>query len=214
MLDSGTVRRAGFAGVLLLLIGSTLVLANQNRQLVKDNRQLFERATRPYAGMVVPPAPAVSLQGDTVTLGAPAESERQLLFFFTTTCPFCRSAMPIWEALGERANAISRVRVIGVALDSVDSLEAYVAHAGFEFPVVQPSYPRILHLYRSKAVPLTMAVDDSGRVLYAQFGVLDSVSHFDSLLAILTSPDALASSIPLGIASSRAVLDSQHGGVP
>lgn len=127
---------------------------------------------------------------------------------------FCRSAMPIWQALGERASAISRVRVFGVALDSVDSLDAYVAHAGFEFPVVQPRYQRFLHLYRSKAVPLTMAVDDSGRVLYAQFGVLDSVAHFDSLLAILTAPDALASDTPLGIASSRAVFDSQHGGVP
>lgn len=111
MLESRAIWRVGFACVLLLLIGSTVVLARQNRRLVQDNGELFERATRPYAGMVVPVVPAVSLQGDTVSLGAPALSERQVLFFFTTSCPFCRSAMPVWRSLAKRVNGVSQARV-------------------------------------------------------------------------------------------------------
>jgi peroxiredoxin len=214
MLESRAIWRVGFAGVLLLLIGSTVVLARQNRRLVRDNGELFERATRPYAGMVVPIVPAVSLQGDTVSLGAPALSERQVLFFFTTTCPFCRSAMPVWRSLARQATANSRARVYGVALDSADTLAAYVANAGLEFPVVRRSDPRFLHVYRSKAVPLTMVVNDSGRVLYARFGVLDSLTHFDSLLAILAMPDTLRGDVALGVSSKSVGSDSQPGGVP
>lgn len=200
--------------LLVLLIGSTVVLARQNRQLMRDNGELFERATRPYVGMVVPVATAVSLQGDTISLGAPERSVRQVLLFFTTTCSFCRSAIPVWRSLATRVSTIAQARVYGVALDSTDSLAAYVEHAGLEFPIVQPSYPRFLHLYRSKAVPLTMVVNDSGRVLYARFGVLDSLVHFDSLLAILAEPNTLTSDGALGGSSTRVLFDSQHGGVP
>lgn len=193
---TNTLWRATVAVLFLLLLGATAVLATQNSRLARDNRALHDRATRPYAGLVVPEALALTMGGDSVTLGAAHHGERQLLFFFTTTCGFCRSAIPSWSAIAQSVTQQHNVRVYAVVLDTTDSLATYAEHAGLSIPIVAPVDSRFPFLYRSKAVPLTMVIGESGRVLYSRFGVMDSLVHLDSIVTALGKIHPVASTSP------------------
>lgn len=158
-----------------LALGLVVMLAWKNHGLRAANDALFKRATRPYAGMIVPAFRAMTLDGDSVTIGQAAAEGRQVLFFFTTTCPFCRSTVPTWRAVASSLDTLSsrHVEVYGVALDSADA-RRYAADHGLKFPIVRLPDWRLIHLYRSKGVPLTVVLSDSGRMLFAHLGELRS----------------------------------------
>ncbi|MFN2400363.1 MAG: peroxiredoxin family protein [Gemmatimonadaceae bacterium] len=165
-----------------------LFLAWKNHALRNANETLLKRATRAYSGLVVPAFRTVTLEGDSVTIGKSPSGGRQVLFFFTTTCPFCREILPTWRAVAGPLDTLSarHVEVYGVALDSADA-RAYAAEHSLNFPIVRLPDWRLIHLYRSKGVPLTVVLSDSGRMLFAQLGQLRSRSTIDSLLAAIHS---------------------------
>lgn len=78
-----------------LLVACTLiaVLAWQNRQLRVQQHWLQTRISTPYDGMYVPRIEATDGDGRRHLLGAP-HGPAQVLFFFTTTCPYCQRSAP------------------------------------------------------------------------------------------------------------------------
>jgi len=173
-------------GALLAACGLVVVLGWQNRRLREAQRELAERAERPYVGMFVPAVTARSIDGSTLTLGTP--SETQILYFFTPTCPFCQASIPAVVALAERARGIDLIGVgPGIGAGSTDELRDHARVSGFEFPVVELTDDRARALYRSRDVPLVLVVDSGGRIRYQHIGPLGS-HHVDEILAAAAIP--------------------------
>lgn len=172
---------AGLAAATLLVIA----LAVDNRRLSKRYEELLRVATEARPGMYVPTFEGVTIDGDTLTIGEARPGHRQLLFFLTTTCPYCRASIPAWNELA--ATAPADVTVAAVALDSASLVEAYRRERGLEVPVLVVTDRRLGALYRVNRVPLTMLLDDAGRVLLARIGELSDPAAIDSVRSALTA---------------------------
>ncbi len=131
-------------GTLLPLLGLAaaavlvVVLALKVRELNERYARLYERIRYPYAGMWVPTFRAATLAGDSVTIGETPEGRRQVLFFFTTTCPYCKSTLPAWKELTATLDTLSapQVEVYGVSLDSVGATREYAVEHELPYPVL------------------------------------------------------------------------------
>ena len=198
MMSMSLVHRSLVVVIVAVSLALIVVLARQNRLLRSANLQLFERATRPYAGFTVPEFRTATLEGDSVTLGRLSGDETgQLLFFFTTTCGFCKRTIPTWNTLAMRANDDfdSRAAIYGVVLDS-GNVEDYVKTNGVAFPVVRLHDARALTLYRAKAVPLTVLIGPKGRIRLAHFAEFTKSTTLDSLHEALRDTTSLAVMAP------------------
>ena len=173
-------------GALLAACALVVVLGWQNRTLREAQRDLAERAEYPYVGMFVPAVTARAIDGSTLTLGAP--SDTQILYFFTPTCPYCQASIPAVTALAERAHGTELIGVgPGIGAGATDELRDHARVSGFEFPVVELADDRARALYRSRDVPLVLVVDRGGQVRYQHIGALDS-HHVDEILAAAAIP--------------------------
>jgi hypothetical protein len=183
------VHTAGKAGgiVMLVAVALTVVLALQVRSLRRRYLDLRLSSNEPYAGYPVPRATGVTPSGDSVTIGDPSPAAHQLLFFFTTTCEYCRATVPAWNVLTSGITDDERWAVYGVQLDAGRST---ALERQLRFPVVILTDRRLGVWYRIRAVPLTMIVSDSGVVVYAKIGeIVDSVV-VDSILNVMSRVSA------------------------
>ena len=178
-----------------LLVACILVavLAWQNQQLRTQQQWLQTRVTAPYAGMYVPTIAAPGVDGRSYTLGA-AQGQPQVLFFFTTTCPYCRRSAPtvVRAARQLQANLPGRPQLLGVCHCDPAQAARYAHVHGFDFPVVTLTDRRALMLFRARNVPLVMAVDGGGRVRHSHVGLFDTTERVQDLVAALRRTDAPA----------------------
>ena len=175
----------------VLLAGSAalnVVLGRQKVTLVERNRLLVERLTQARPGLVVPEYPVETLAGERITLGRATSRERQLLFFFTTTCEYCLASLPAWKALAAEADRLDGVTVVGVGLDSAHLVQRYRDEHDLRFPITTLEDLRYAALFRATRVPLTVVIGEPGQVLYGRTGELSSEAAVDSVLAALRSP--------------------------
>lgn len=183
-------------GVLALVGSSVLVvtLARQNRELRRQVGRLRLREQSLHQGLVVPSFRTLTLEGDSVFIADSATHGRDVLFIFTTTCGFCRQAIPSWKAIAQRVPAlrVPHVRVFGVSLDPDSTTAAFAATNALGFAVIRFPDEKTAAIYRARAVPVTAVVDYQGRVLYGRPGV-PSEASLDSLFAVLRRPDSTAS---------------------
>lgn len=172
-----------------------VVLALQNRKLTQRHNDLLLRGILPRPGLFVPTASVSSLDGAQVTIGEPKPGGTQLLFVFTTTCPYCRASLPAWESIAARARSSGPDNeVYGVSLDSLDLTREYVRAHKLSFPTLLFPPGKLPTLYRTANVPVTMIIDAAGRVAYARVGVLTEPAAVDSVLAALKqAPDRVSS---------------------
>ncbi|EWC49527.1 TlpA disulfide reductase family protein [Xanthomonas citri pv. glycines] len=178
-----------------LLVACALIamLAWQNRQLRVQQQWLQTRISAPYDGMYVPRIEATDGDGRRHLLGAP-HGPAQVLFFFTTTCPYCqRSAPTVLRAARElQANLPGRPQLLGVCHCDTAQAARYAHVHGFDFPVVTLTDRRALMLFRARNVPLLMAIDAEGRVRHSHLGVFDTTERVQDLVAALRRTDAPA----------------------
>ena len=173
------------AGALALVA----VLGAQSRGMRDRIVVLERRAFLPYAGMVVPAVQAMTLAGDTITIGDPPSEGRQVLLFFTTTCGYCRETLPAWQQLATTLRSSAEgVEVIGVSLDSPAATVEYVRDESLTFPIVELPDARMRSLYRAKGVPITLVIGDGGRVLHSRMGALTTQNAIDSVFAAVRAP--------------------------
>ena len=166
-----------------------VVLSLKLRDLRERYSRLYDRATYPYAGMFVPTFQASTLAGEPVTVGGSPVSakERQVLFVFTTRCQYCKASLPAWRELAARLDTMRspRVRVYGISLDSTEVTRKYVAQNRLPFPVVEFPEKKLAAIYRTQAVPVTVVLDEDGRMLHSHLGQISDRKSIDSVLAMV-----------------------------
>lgn len=178
-------------GKLLPALGLTaaaalvVVLSLKVRDLNDRYAQVFERATRPYAGMYVPTFRTSALDGTPVTVGEAPASGRQVLFVFTTTCPYCKTTLPAWDVIAAELDTVRSVPVgvYGISLDSAEVTRRYVAENRLPFPVVRFPEDKLAAIYRAQTVPLTLVLDEQGRTIHSRLGEMTERAAIDSVLA-------------------------------
>lgn len=176
--------------VIFLLFAAALVvrLSQKTDNLQLRIATLQERAYLPYPGYWVPTFTAVSLRGDSVTLGEAEPGTGQLLLVFNTSCPYCLASLPAWRELTLIADTSSvlRLLVMGVSLDSANVTSLYVHEHDLPFDVVGFPAPKLVHLYRVSTVPRIVLLDHEGRVLYSRTGALEGRAGVDSVVQAVT----------------------------
>jgi len=181
----------GVQGALVFAAILVLMLGRANRTLRDQNEELLHRVRTPQPGHYVPLISGITQQGDTVILGGGRDEEVELLFFFSTTCPFCRETIPAWNQIAESVGSRSGIQVVGVALDTPDQVEVYSYDRGLRFDVLPLADRRNADLFGARAVPLTMVVGADGRIGYARQGPISMQVVVDS---VLNAVDRLKSS--------------------
>ena len=126
------------------------------------------------------------LGGDSVDLGRPRPGRRQVWFVFNTKCPICAASVPEWNAAFDRLGRDSTVSVLGVSLDSEAITQAYVETNSLPFPVAILDDARDVSMYRIAGVPLTMVINEMGRIGLVRPGRFTSAGA-DSLASVLSA---------------------------
>ena len=184
-----------------LVVGATLVVVLSQRltRLTHAYQVLQRRASTLTTGEVVPTFQAVTLTGDTLTVGERLDGGKQVLLLLTTTCPFCRATLPVWAQLADSIRQVRPdVEVIAVSLDSLDATRRYAEEQGMAMPVVTVPTRKLVRLLRAGRVPQTVVVNHEGRVLYGWAGLLSAQAVLDSILIAVT---AAPSAVPVDSAS-------------
>lgn len=192
---------------LVLATVLVVVLALQLRKANADMRWFAERATRPYVGMYVPRVPVASLDGQTHELGQP-KADYQLVFFFTTTCPYCRASLPLVKNIARDLPATSgqRAEILGVAFATPAQAQAYAREHALDFPVIALEDRRISMLFRARKVPAFLVIDRNGRVKHSHSGVLNTKHSVKDILAAVRPEAAPPTAAPSTSAPSMAAL--------
>lgn len=177
------------AGGLLASVGLVVLLGIRYQELADRYEQLNERSRYPYPGLQLPRSELTTVGGEKVVIGA--SDSHQLLYFFTTTCPYCRRSVDTWRRVAQRAARDSRLGIIGVAFDSLEDTRAYVREHGLRGPVAlaEGDERRIASLYRVGGVPLTVMLNPDGRVVYVRRGTFDRPDLVDSVFFALEPDD-------------------------
>ena len=172
---------------LAVALSLVVVLARQQQSLRARYNDLNGRLQNPHAGMFVPTFRAANVDGDSVTIGRVRGSGRQLLFFLTTTCPYCIQSLDAWRALDAACDTLGGVEVYAVSMDSLAETRLYAGRHRLRMTVALLPERKLAILYRAHRVPVTMVVDSAGRVLYARRGVFEGDLARDSVLKALRS---------------------------
>lgn len=180
-----TLVRGLLVAALVAASALAVVLGVQTDWLRARNLELARANRSPRAGLFTPTFAARTLDGDAVTIGERADGGRQILLFFTTTCPYCEASLPSWRAL---ADTIARApdldaAVYGVALDSAHHAREYRRAHGLTFPVITLPSRKLRYLYRATSVPIALVLDHEGRIVYARTGAMTERAALDSLVA-------------------------------
>lgn len=190
------IRAAAVLVALGLCVVMVLLLSREDRHLRRQVVDMAMRVIEPYRGLWLPTFTTATLAGEPQTIGETSNGRHQVLFVFTTSCPYCKQMVRTW---GQLASELGRVEpqpdVLGLSLDSADSTRAYVLANHVPYPVARFPNTKLAHLYRTRSVPLTLVLDDSGRVLYSRLGVLDSHAALDSVRRAATPPARSSMSI-------------------
>ena len=132
-------------------------------------------------GAQFPAIESVGLDGIPVEV-RPVEPGTQatILVILTTTCPFCRVNVPIWNSIHRSLG--DQVRFVALSLDDRDRSQRFAETSRAEFPIFvvedARSFVGDLGLH---AVPLTLALDAEG-MLYQLWGGGLSEDHIASIL--------------------------------
>jgi hypothetical protein len=168
------------------------ILGIQNRSIKQRYNTLIEETSGPYAGLSVPAFDAVTLTGDSLTVGLAAEGNKQVLFFFAAACRTSRGTIPAWNRIATEAATHDQFSALGIQLDSANIAIDYPDAEEPAFPVLRLPDPRLQEWYRIRGVPVTVVRDHSGRVLYKKLGGLSDQPTIDSVMIAATNTEIIA----------------------
>lgn len=177
--------RVLLAATALGLAVTVFLLGRQNRTLKNENSALLTRLTEPHRGFIVPSFRAQSLSGDSMLIGEMNRDGRQVLFFFTTTCVYCRNSLGAISRIDSalRRDTLLRADLFAVSVDSAPSqLKRFVDSSRLSVPILRLPDTRLSVLYRIRGVPQLLVLDSAGRVTYARSGELAAPEAVDSVL--------------------------------
>ena len=192
----------GALGLTLLVSVALLIRTAQGKRTAETSwNDLYALAMHAHAGMYVPVYETLTLDGDSVGLGDVHPGRRQVLYFFTTSCPYCKASIETWKSVARDVAGRPDVEVYGVGVDSANLVAAYAREHGLSYPVTTTMDARWTRLFRVSGVPLTMVVDPGGQVSYARRGQFSSEVLADSLKAALDVPLVEEPKVPVTVPS-------------
>jgi len=119
----------------------------------------------PRAGDLAPPFTLRDTHGKEVALES-FRGRPVLLHFWATWCPLCREEMPILDEAAR--GAPERIVVLGINLgERQEKVAAYAEAAHLGFPMLLDGHGKVAARYRVIALPATIVVDDTGRIVRA-----------------------------------------------
>ncbi len=115
-------------------------------------------------GRPVPDLTLITLQGDTLQLGA-LRGNILLIDFWATWCPPCRAEMPFFNDLYQKYRD-QGVLVIGINIDEREStVRRFIEKLGITYPVVMGTSRREGRAFGGiVGLPTTFVVDAEGRI--------------------------------------------------
>lgn len=128
-------------------------------------------------GLVNRPAPDFTvhlLSGQAIQLSS-LRGRWVFLNFWATWCPPCRQEMPTFQKLldGGFGPVAGKVTVLAVdALESADSVTAFLNELHLTVPVGLDSDGAVNRLYGVVQLPVTFVIDPTGVIRYKQLGLL------------------------------------------
>jgi thiol-disulfide isomerase/thioredoxin len=130
-----------------------------------------------------------------------------IINFWATWCAPCRREMPLLQTLHQERKE-DRLEVIGIAIDRLDEVEAFVAESGITYPILvgQQDAMAIAEQFGADfvALPFTVFTAEDGQVLWLHLGEL----HLEQLRIILEIGDRVAGGI-LDPASARTLIAAE-----
>jgi thiol-disulfide isomerase/thioredoxin len=133
--------------------------------------------------------------------------------FWATWCAPCRREMPLLQTLHQERKE-DRLEVIGIAIDRLDEVEAFIAESGITYPILagQQDAMDVAEQFGADfvALPFTVFTAEDGQVLWLHLGEL----HLEQLRIILEIGDRVAGGIldPVGARTLIAAeLDATSG---
>ena len=156
-----------FLSVISLALAVLVVLlVVENRDLKQQLRAAAGAAPRGglVAGETLSSFALADASGAPVQV-AVGDGKRHLLLVFTSTCPHCRDAMPIWRDLMAGGTSLE---VVGVQMDAGSSQAKPIDT--LPFPVMSPGSSPPAFLGNLAGVPASILVDGSGKVERVVYG--------------------------------------------
>ena len=167
--------------LILALSISNLLLITQNLRLRKQlnaAERIDASANSLKPGETVTPFAGTDFNGQPYQVQYGKDGRKQLLLFFSHSCPYCVQQGPIWCDVLNRIDS-SRFNVVGIVGNREDKQEV-ARHADLlgyfktriALPVVSVG-DETLARYKLAATPTTLLIDDTGRVEHAWVGKWD-----------------------------------------
>jgi len=179
---------------LILALGlCNLLLITQNFRLRKQLNsagRIDASANYLKPGETVTPFAGMDLNGRPYQVEYRKDTRRQLLLFFSPSCPYCAQQGPIWRNMLNRIDS-TRFNVVGIVGDRENRQEV-ISHADalgyFKTRIVLPIVSvgdETLARYKLTATPITLLIDDNGRVEHAWVGKWDESKTTEVAAALL-----------------------------
>lgn len=180
--DKKSTRISWLAVALILALSvCNVLLLTQNFRLRKQLSSaggINGSANSLKPGETVTPFAGTDLNGRPYQVEYRKDRRRQLLLFFSPSCPYCIKQGPIWRDMLNRIDS-TRFNVVGIVGDRENKQEVLSHAEGLGYFKTRIALPIVsvgdetLARYKLTATPITLLIDDSGRVEHAWVGKWD-----------------------------------------
>lgn len=148
----------------IVLVIQVLILAKQNRELKSGGQRVEILKAGDYFSFanLEPLSPQEGIDS----------TARQLLFIFTTTCPFCKENLPKWMKIVEQLKQKYAI-VQAISLDSIEKTSSYVKQNQINIPIyIVRDTKHFQEVNKVSVVPMTIISGGTGRVEAVWDGLL------------------------------------------
>ncbi len=178
--------------LILALVILNILLLTQNlslRRQLNSAGRIDASANALNPGELVKPITGRDLNGQPYQVQYANDGRKQLLMFFSPSCPYCIAQGPIWRDVLNRIDS-NRFNVVGIVGDREDKLEV-AKHANvlgyfktrIALPIVTVSNETLAN-YKLTATPTTLLIDSNGRVEHAWVGKWDETKTAEATAAL------------------------------
>ncbi len=139
----------------------------------KDNTP--EKDTQKADPNAAPDFKVYDMKGNAVTLSE-KKGKPVIVNFWATWCPPCVGELPHFNAMYEKYGDKIEFMMVDLT-DGYDETEAkvksFIDKNGYTFPVYLDSDINAVVAYKISSIPLTVFVDENGRMVNSQVGAMD-----------------------------------------
>ena len=150
---------------MLLIVGLCVangLLIRQNHDLKATIARFVKRPEFLKPGQQVPPFAANTLSGQRQVVNY-ADRDKTVLLVFSPQCSACERVLPYWEEI-KAACVRNQYQIFGVSLDDGPRTHEFVRSNGLSLEAFVDIEAETKEAYKLFLTPLTIVIDNSGRV--------------------------------------------------